>query len=225
MRQPRFLVALCFVVLIAGSAASGAEQEGSREKKLAAPASATASTATVAPAKPAAKPTTTSVVSTGGSTQPAMQTTATATAAPTVTAPAPVATSATTSTASTMTSPQAVATSPLEGMTWQVKVTPDAATAQKGEKPFDDTLIFQDGKVTMTACAKAGFASSAYTASPAGDTWSLTTQQMSNDQGETKWIANLSGNSIKGELIWTKQDGTILHYTFAGKKTAKSSAL
>ena len=122
-------------------------------------------------------------------------------------------------------STHAAVSSPLEGTTWPVIVTPDAMAAQKGEKPFDDSLIFKDGKVTMSACVKMGFAPSAYTTIPAGSSWSFTTRQVSPGQGTTRWMATFAGEAVKGTMTWTKQDGTALHYTFDGKKATKPAAL
>src|SRR5215831_12616636 len=46
--------------------------------------------------------------------------------------------------------------------TWTVKVTPDAPSASKGEKEFDDTLILRKGKFRSTACEAHGFGEAAY---------------------------------------------------------------
>ncbi len=121
-------------------------------------------------------------------------------------------------TSPTVTSPPPAMAAPLEGTTWPVTVTPDELTKQAGEKPFEDTLIFKDGKVTMSACVKMGFAPSLYTALPVGDGWSFRTQQVSADQGQTAWRAQLTGEAITGTLTWKKQNGNSFRYTFAGKK-------
>jgi len=107
--------------------------------------------------------------------------------------------------------------SDLEGTSWTVKVTPDALAKKKGEKPFDDALIFANGTVTMTACVKVGFAPSGYTASRTGEAWLFKTEQTSKKEGQTVWFASLSGNAIKGTMTWTKPDGTVLHYAVEGK--------
>jgi len=96
--------------------------------------------------------------------------------------------------------------------------------AQRGEKPFDDSLIFKDGRVTMSACVKMGFAPSLYTTIPAGSSWSFLTRQMSTAQGQTRWVATFTGEAVKGTMTWTKQDGTILHYTVEGKKETPPGA-
>ena len=119
-----------------------------------------------------------------------------------------------------MPSTQKAAPSPLEGTTWDVKVLPDAMAAQKGEKPFDDSLIFKDGKVTMSACVKMGFAPSTYTTIPTGSAWSFTTHQVSSSQGTTTWTAAVTGDAIKGTMLWTKADGSMLHYTVEGQKAS-----
>ena len=115
------------------------------------------------------------------------------------------------------------ASASLDGSTWPVKLTPDAAAAKAGEKAFDDELAFNNGQVTMSACVKSGFAPSSYSASVAGTTWSFDTKQASADQGETNWTGIISGDSIKGTMIWTKKDGSTLHYDYEGKKAAESS--
>ena len=116
------------------------------------------------------------------------------------------------------------AASPLEGTSWPVKVIPDAMAAEKGEKPFDDALIFKDGKVTMSACVKMGFAASAYSLTQTGETWSFSTRQLSQEQGTTRWSAMFTGDAVKGALVWVKKDSTILHYTFEGKKATTPGA-
>jgi len=106
-----------------------------------------------------------------------------------------------------------------------VKVTPDAIAAQKGEKPFDDSFIFKDGKVTMSACVKMGFAPSSYTTIPAaGGAWSLATRQVSTDQSTTRWMATFTGEAVKGTMVWMKKDGTTLHYSVEGKKAMTPGA-
>jgi len=114
---------------------------------------------------------------------------------------------------------QPSAASPLEGSKWTVKVTPDKAAMDKGEKVFDDTLIFEDGKVSMTECVKVGFAASSYSTSKMQDHWMFKTDQMSEKEGKSAWTAQIKGDTIKGKMQWTKKDGTVLSYSFEGKKS------
>lgn len=110
----------------------------------------------------------------------------------------------------------------LDGTAWSVKVTPDEIAKKQGEKPSGDSLIFQDGKVTSTACVKYGFAASPYTVSKLGEQWTFKAEQVSSTDGKTVWAAAITGNSIKGTMDWTKKNGTVLHYTFEGTKTARA---
>jgi len=109
----------------------------------------------------------------------------------------------------------------LEGTRWSVIVTPDETAMSKGEKIYNDTLVFSGGKVTMNECVAYGFGATAYTAAKSGDSWSFSTDQASEKEGKTRWTAEMKADSVKGTLVWTKKDGTVFNYTFGGKKEMK----
>lgn len=106
----------------------------------------------------------------------------------------------------------------LEGSRWKVMVTPDEAAAAKGEKAFEDEMVFTGGKVTMTACVPYGFAPSDYKSDKAGEGWSFETTQASESSGTSEWKAKMTGDAVKGTLTWKKGKGEVYHYTFEGKK-------
>ena len=110
--------------------------------------------------------------------------------------------------------------SPLEGTRWSVTVTPDAPSAKKGAKPFTETLIFEGGKVRMRAREGLGFEASAYSLMPAGEGWSFTARQVSQDptKGTIRWEAVFTGETVTGTLLWTTQRNANWHYTVTGKK-------
>ena len=111
---------------------------------------------------------------------------------------------------------------PLEGTRWGVKVMPDVQARERGGKPFNDILIFKDGKVTMSACVKYGYTASPYTLSNLGGHWAFKTAQVSEKDGQTVWTGDITGNAIKGTMAWTKtSDGVVYYYTFEGKKAGK----
>ena len=110
--------------------------------------------------------------------------------------------------------------SPLDGTQWQVKVTPDEEAAKKGEKVFDDTLIFDAGKLTLTECVKYGFAASHYKAMRSTHGWSFISAQKSDAEGDMTCTADVVGDAIRGKMVWKKKDGTVLNYTFEGKKAS-----
>lgn len=110
--------------------------------------------------------------------------------------------------------------SPLEGTKWTVKVTPDESAAKAGEEPFEDTLVFDAGKVSMTVCMKYGFTASTYTAAKTEKSWSFKTNQTSEKEGKSAWTAEIMGDEIHGKMKWTKTNGTIVNYMFAGKKSS-----
>ena len=106
----------------------------------------------------------------------------------------------------------------LDGSKWKIKVVPDAEAATRGEKEFEDELIFADGKVTMTACGVSGFEASVYRVEIKEGTPRWKTDQVSEKEGTARWMGKFDGDNVTGKLRWTKKDGTELKYSFAGKK-------
>ena len=113
--------------------------------------------------------------------------------------------------------PKPAPTSELEGTKWTVKVVPDSKAAEKGESSFEDTIIFDGNKVQMTECAKYGFQPSPYSIEKHGEKLSFSTDLIAK-LGKSVWSGDIKGNSIKGKTKWTKEDGTVLNYTFEGSK-------
>ncbi len=101
--------------------------------------------------------------------------------------------------------------------TWNVKVTPDSAAAAKGEKEFDDTLILHHGKFRSTACDAHGFAEAPYRVD--GSHW--LTDAVSRTEGKNHWHGEVSGDSVSGQMTWTKSDGSVLNYTFTGLRSGE----
>ena len=116
----------------------------------------------------------------------------------------------------------AVAATPLDGTKWKIKITPDEAAKKSGEKTSKDTLIFKSGQMTSTACVKYGFSPSAYTATGSAGGPSFQTQQTSAKEGTMTWSGQVSGKTINGTATWTKKNGQMIHYTFAGAKPKSS---
>lgn len=107
----------------------------------------------------------------------------------------------------------------LDGTSWKVEVEPDAMARSKGEKQFTETLIFTDGEVTATQRQNLGFEPADYTVTKAGKKkWTFNVEHESDTAGGAIWTGDIRGNVIKGKLIWTKIDGSLLTYTFVGFK-------
>ncbi len=117
--------------------------------------------------------------------------------------------------------PQNAPAAPLEGTRWSVTMNPDPAAKEKGEAPFADALLFEGGKVTMTTCLTYGFAPSPYTATTSGDTVSFMTRQTALDAGKSTWTGDFKDGTVNGMMVWTKPDGSVVSYAYAGKKVAR----
>jgi len=106
----------------------------------------------------------------------------------------------------------------LDGTSWKVEVKPDSMAKDKGEQEFKETLTFADGNVSLSA-AKVGGDPSPYTVSKAGEKdLTFKAERSSAGEGSSTWTGTVHGNDVDGKLIWTKNDGAVLTYTFKGSK-------
>ena len=101
--------------------------------------------------------------------------------------------------------------------TWNVKVVPDAATAAKGEKEFDGTLVLRKGKFRSTACEPQGFREAPYRVE--GSHWM--SDAASPTEGRKHWHGEVTGDSVKGQMTWTRANGAVLNYTFTGVRAGE----
>ena len=107
---------------------------------------------------------------------------------------------------------------PLEGV-WSVQVIPEEASAKAGEKNFEDTLTFKDGKFRSEACILHGFDWTKYKLEDRPEITVFIASAKNPDKGSsTEWIGSVNGQRLTGSLTWQKPDGSVGHYTFEGKK-------
>ena len=106
----------------------------------------------------------------------------------------------------------------LDGTSWKVEVEPDAMAKAKGEKDFKETLTFADGKVSLSA-PKVGFEASPYSVTKGGEKEMIFKAERSTEgEGSSVLTGTVHGKSMKGKLIWTKNDGAVFTYDFKGSK-------
>lgn len=106
----------------------------------------------------------------------------------------------------------------LDGTSWKVDVKPDDMAKDTGEKDFKETMTFADGKVSLSA-PKVGFGASPYTVTQAGKKdWTFKAERASDGEGSSVWTGTVHEKDVEGKLIWTKNDGSVMTYTFKGSK-------
>jgi hypothetical protein len=106
----------------------------------------------------------------------------------------------------------------LDGTSWKLEVEPDAMTKDKGEKEFKETLTFADGNASLSA-PKVGFEASPYTVSKTGEKeLTFKASRTSAGEGSSVLTGIVRDKNVDGKLIWTKNDGSVLTYTFKGSK-------
>jgi hypothetical protein len=112
-----------------------------------------------------------------------------------------------------------IAADPFESTRWEIKVAPDEDARRAGAKDFDEVLVFKGSLFTAQSLEKRGFKSVQYEDDtrrfgPA----SFKAEQESDKEGQAKWTGLITATSIKGELVWTKKDGTTLTYSYTGER-------
>ena len=106
----------------------------------------------------------------------------------------------------------------LDGTSWKVDVEPDAMAQKTGERQFKETLTFAAGNVSLSA-PKVGFGASPYSVTKAGEKdWTFKAERVSAGEGRSVWTGTVHDNNLDGKLIWTKNDGAVMTYTFKGNK-------
>jgi hypothetical protein len=101
--------------------------------------------------------------------------------------------------------------------TWNVKVIPDSASAARGEEEFDDTLILRKGKFRSTAGEPQGFGEARYRVEE--NHWMSDAE--SPTEGKKHWHGEVTGDSVQGQMTWTRAGGAVLNYTFTGSRAGK----
>jgi hypothetical protein len=104
----------------------------------------------------------------------------------------------------------------LDGNHGNIKVTPDPATADKGEKAFEDTLSFADGKFTSAFFLARGFKPAAYNGEKEENEAEFEVEQTSVTNGLINWLGEIRGKKFAGRLTWVKKDGPTFTYNFDG---------
>jgi hypothetical protein len=108
----------------------------------------------------------------------------------------------------------ALAASPVDGTQWQIKLTTAAVRTAS-----DDRVQFDKGRFTSPLFRPRGFVTSNYTLTEekgAPVVWE--TMQTSEKEGTLSWRGELSGETMRGIASWRKRDGSVVNYTFTGRK-------
>lgn len=114
----------------------------------------------------------------------------------------------------------ALAASPLDGTQWNIKL-----TAAPVGTPSEDRIRFEKGRFTSPLFQPRGFPTSNYTLTEEkGGPVIWETMQTSEAEGTLSWRGELGGETMRGVASWRKRDGTVVNYSFAGRKIVEPSA-
>jgi hypothetical protein len=114
----------------------------------------------------------------------------------------------------------ALAASPLDGTRWRIQLTAPSIKA-----PSEGQIHFEKGKFTSPLFEPKGFPASNYTLTEQkGAPLVWETMQTSATEGTLSWHGESGGDTMRGVASWQKGDGTVVNYTFTGRKEVESAA-
>lgn len=109
---------------------------------------------------------------------------------------------------------------PFEGK-WTVTLTPSNEDAnQPGVRQFDETITFTTADFSTLKLAEHGFGPAPYQEDVrfyGPGKFSCT--QTSDKEGKIDWSGFTSGQDLQGTMVWTKKDGSVVHYDFQGNRS------
>ena len=116
--------------------------------------------------------------------------------------------------------PRRTLADPFEATKWNIKVFPDEDARKSGGKDFDEVMIF---KGSLSSTPRAWKSKASKPVQYEEDTRrfgpaSFKAEQESEKEGKVKWTGLITATTIKGELVWTKKDGTVLTYAYTGER-------
>ncbi len=97
-------------------------------------------------------------------------------------------------------------------------------SGEKLKKPMQDTLKFQQGKLTSAMLTKDGYVSSNYTLTVGDDAipvWE--TMQVHPEKGNAFWRGELHGDTMSGILSRHPLEGPAQDYSFLGHQSGTAS--
>jgi hypothetical protein len=112
----------------------------------------------------------------------------------------------------------------LDGIHVKVRVVPAEASAAKGDKGFDDTLSFADGKFTSAAFGAKGFQPALYNGERERTEAEFEVEQTNSAGDVLNWLGNIRNGHVGGHLHWEKKDGTRAAYYFNGTEDSNTGS-
>ena len=116
---------------------------------------------------------------------------------------------------SQITQPKRASTAPFEASKWVVTLTPDKESEKAGEKPVEDALTFEAGKMWSHVGKALGFAPVSF---ETGLAWARAEVFTPDRHSKCEWRVESSGDELKGTMVSTRGEGTIVNYQVLGKR-------
>ena len=111
--------------------------------------------------------------------------------------------------------------------TWKIKITPDDDARRAGEKKDIEDRITLKGSTFVSERWMKEHKFEAVTYEEDTRRYGIaqfSAKPESKTGGKMEWSGMVAASEMKGEITWTKPDGTVLKYTFQGEKAPPAPA-
>jgi len=103
----------------------------------------------------------------------------------------------------------------LEGSSWDVRVRARSLFAF----PRKDTLVFERGRFISSTYLSSGYLPGGYSAEDGlGKTSRFSASLIREDGSSVDWVGEITGDKMKGTVVWQKRNGARRRYSFKGRR-------
>lgn len=104
---------------------------------------------------------------------------------------------------------------PFESSRWVVTLTPEKEAEKAGEKPLEDSLQFESGKMTSLVGKVHGFPTTTFETAQA---WARAEVAAADGRSKCEWRLEAKGDRLEGTMTSTRGEGTIVQYKLEGTR-------
>ena len=104
---------------------------------------------------------------------------------------------------------------PFESARWVVTLTPEKEAEKTGEKPVEDSLHFDSGKMTSLVGKNHGFPAASF---ETAQSWARAEVAAADGRSKCEWRLEAKGDRLEGTMVSTRGEGTIVQYRLEGTR-------
>ncbi len=104
--------------------------------------------------------------------------------------------------------------------TWKLKIEPDPDSQSSGAKAMEETVHFKGETMVCAKLTTQGWPAAKCDTDTRGGMGAASFVSMAKHktEGSMKWTGQITGSEMRGDLVWTRADGSEWRYTLTGSR-------